>query len=552
MNLQKKNKRNKGITLIALAVTIIVMLILAGVTMATLTGENGIITQAKKSKEASKKAEADEKANLANMAAMMENGGKSIFGRGVNQPQIEEGMIPVKYKDGNWIICDEDDEEWYDYSENSKKWANMMLSDGKYKKGTNAEIGTIVEEADLGSMFVWIPRYAYSINKYKTQVGSAGSGEGSTQKITDVTFLVGKTNSDIDGNSYPTDYNVVETKKGKATEKIVHPGFEFGGEQLAGIWSAKFEVSMAETNNNTNANNNTTNKTLKVVPNAESWRYIQVGNCFLNCYNMNKDNNIYGISNINTDSHLMKNNEWGAIAYLAASQYGTTPTFNNSYIQYTEGGETRYHSYSGGNGQNVGGNYKTNKTQSTTGNETGIYDLNGGAWEYVAAYWDNGNGNLGGQGTGTIFTSNKLKAEYEKYWNKYEVSETEIAEMNAGLWNKDNTANSIRKSITDDRYNLMRNIKGDAMYEVINTYSYYGKKTDNSYDWGFDLSYSSAQYNGRTYYNNDFALIGNCSLPFLRRGGLWWDGSSAGVFASIGDNGYAYGDVGFRPVLVVE
>ena len=540
MNLQKKNKRNKGITLIALAVTIIVMLILAGVTMATLTGENGIITQAKKSKEASKKAEADEKANLANMAAMMENGGKSIFGRGVNQPQIEEGMIPVKYKDGNWIICDEDDEEWYDYSENSKKWANMMLSDGKYKKGTNAEIGTIVEEADLGSMFVWIPRYAYSINKYKTQVGSASSGEGSTQKITDVTFLVGKTNSDIDGNSYPTDYNVVETKKGKATEKIVHPGFEFGGEQLAGIWSAKFEASMAETNNNTTDNNNTTNKTLKVLPNADSWRYIQVGNCFLNCYNMNNAKNIYGIAS-KTDSHLMKNNEWGAIAYLATSQYGVTPTFDNSYVSY----EGKYHSYTGA------GDYKTNKTQSTTGNETGIYDLNGGAWEYVAAYWDNGNGNLGGQGTGTIFTSNKLKAEYEKYWNKYEVSETEIAEMNAGLWNKDNTANSIRKSITDDRYNLMRNIKGDAMYEVINTYSYYGKKTDNNYEWGMDLSYSGAQY-GKTYYNNDFALIGNSLRPFLFRGGNWWVGSSAGVFASGGINGDADTLNGFRPVLVVE
>ena len=42
--------QNKGITLIALAVTIIVMLILAGVTIATLTGDSGIITQASLSK----------------------------------------------------------------------------------------------------------------------------------------------------------------------------------------------------------------------------------------------------------------------------------------------------------------------------------------------------------------------------------------------------------------------------------------------------------------------------------------------------------------------
>ena len=541
-------KRNKGITLIALAVTIIVMLILAGVTMATLTGENGIISQAKKAKEASKKAEDDEKANLANMAAIMENGGQSIFGRGVNKPQISEGMIPVKYNGTNWVICDEDDEEWYDYE--NKKWANIMLSDGTYKQGINAEVETIVQDTELGSMFVWIPRYAYSINKYKTQVGSNTVGEGTTQEITNITFLVGKTNSDINGNTYATDYNVLETQVGSATEKIVHPGFEFGGEQLAGIWSAKFEASMAESNNNTTDNNNKTNKTLKIVPNAESWRYIQVGNCFINCYNMNNSNNIYGITS-NTDSHLMKNNEWGAIAYLATSQYGVTPTKNDSYIEYTEGGETKYHSYSGGNGRVEGGKYKVNKAQSTTGNETGIYDLNGGAWEYVAAYWDNGNGNLSGQGTSTIFKNNKLNTTYEKYWNKYEVSEAEITEMKAGLWGKDNTANNIRKSITDDRYNLMRNIKGDAMYEVINTYSYYGKKTDNNYEWGLNESYSSAQW-GKTFYNDDFALIGNCSRPFLRRGGIWWVGSRARVFASGGSDGVADYYLGFRPVLVVQ
>ena len=550
MKLQKNNKE-KGVTLIALAVTIIVMLILAGVTIATLTGENGIIAQAKKSKESSKKAEEDEKANLANMAAMMENGGKSLFGRGVNQPQLSSGMIPIKYNGTNWVICDEDDEEWYDYSEDKKQWANIMLSDGKYKQGAlDAGVGTIVEEADLGSMFVWIPRYAYSINKYKTAVGSANSGEGTTQKITDVTFLVGKTNSDVNGKTYETDYNAVEAQKGKATEKIVHPAFKFGGEQLAGIWCAKFEASMAEENNNTYQNNNTTNKTLKIVPNAESWRYIQVGNCFLNSYNMNKANNIYGITS-STDSHLMKNSEWGAVAYLAVSQYGVTPTRNDSYISYTEGGETRYHSYSGGNGQNIGGNYKGNVSQSTTKNVTGIYDLNGGAWEYVAAYWDNGNGNLSGQGTSTIFPSNKLKTEYEKYWDKYEVSENEKTEMANGLWNKGPEANNIRKSITDDRYNLMRDIKGDAMYEVINTYSYYGKQTDNNYQWGTSLSYTGVQW-GYTYYNGDFALIGNCSRPFLLRGGSWWFGTKAGVFASNGYYVYTNYNIGFRPVLVVE
>ena len=43
----KELQRNKGITLISLVITIIVLLILAGVTIATLVGENGIITKAR-------------------------------------------------------------------------------------------------------------------------------------------------------------------------------------------------------------------------------------------------------------------------------------------------------------------------------------------------------------------------------------------------------------------------------------------------------------------------------------------------------------------------
>ena len=47
---ESKIKTNKGITLIALVITIIVLLILAGVTIAMITGENGILTKANNSK----------------------------------------------------------------------------------------------------------------------------------------------------------------------------------------------------------------------------------------------------------------------------------------------------------------------------------------------------------------------------------------------------------------------------------------------------------------------------------------------------------------------
>ena len=56
--------RNKGITLIALVITIIVLLILAGVTIVTLTGENGILTQANNVKEQTEQSELEEEVKL--------------------------------------------------------------------------------------------------------------------------------------------------------------------------------------------------------------------------------------------------------------------------------------------------------------------------------------------------------------------------------------------------------------------------------------------------------------------------------------------------------
>ena len=58
-------KNNKGITLIALVITIIVLLILAGVSIAMLTGENGILTQAENSKNDTSDAEVADRINMA-------------------------------------------------------------------------------------------------------------------------------------------------------------------------------------------------------------------------------------------------------------------------------------------------------------------------------------------------------------------------------------------------------------------------------------------------------------------------------------------------------
>ena len=79
-NLRKQGKANKGITLIALVITIIVLLILAAVSIATLAGENGILSKANTAKTETEKAGAKEKVQMAVMSSF-DNSGKLDYGQ---------------------------------------------------------------------------------------------------------------------------------------------------------------------------------------------------------------------------------------------------------------------------------------------------------------------------------------------------------------------------------------------------------------------------------------------------------------------------------------
>ncbi len=583
--LSKCAERYSGITLISLVITIIILIILAGVSISLVLGENGLFTKAQKAAKDMDIASLKEQIGTELLSMQIENEENNFvieksevekvlskYGQviksedgniiglkptgkdyeipfselwqgettnsndateHVNVPELAEGMIPIKYKEGQWEICSENDSEWYNYDEGKKEWANVMLSDGKYK-GETAVIGQKVEDKDLGSMFVWIPRYAYSIKEYGVE---KEDGEGTTQKITDVTFLVGTTNKDEEGKEYDLDYDTGEVEKAKteaeaegktvSTPKIVHPAFNFGGTNLSGIWVAKFEASM-EGQENTNIADTTTGddittKNVKVLPNVQSWRYISIGNIFTNCLAMNDNENIYGITSA-VDSHLMKNSEWGAVAYLSASQYGITPTINTS----NENESGKIEAYTGGQ------DYKSKLTQSTTGNITGVYDMCGGAWEYVAAYYDNQNDNLGTNGTTIYFEGNKLKAEYEKYWDKYEVDEEEKTTILSEI------DDAKIKDLAEERLNLMKNVKGVGMYDVKKTFSFYSK----TWSWLIDVNTAGT---GVGIYNNDCTLVGNILKPFLLRGGGWNNNTATGVFASSGFFGNAYSDARFPP-----
>ena len=342
---------------------------------------------------------------------------------------------------------------------------------------------------------------------------------------------------------------------------IVHPAFTFGDEEIEGFWTAKFEASMAEENTNTVANNNVVNKTVKIVPNVNSWRYIQEGNAFKTCLKM-KEEIKYKLSK-KSDTHQMKNNEWGAIAYLSASQYGNIPTKNNSGTSQ----EGKYYVYI------AGGDYITNINQSTTGNITGIYDLNGGAWEYVAAYWNNKGSGLEETGTEEIFYDGKLNKEYEKYFDKYEVGDLE-KEEGEKIWNMLSTeGNKKLYELANERINLMKYIKGDAMYEAINEWSYWGRYGEvytvndvkyNPYEFTTwlkpiinedgeltDTGETKVLQYGRGLYGNDYTLIGTYIYSFIRRGGDWGDDNASGIFSSCGSYGSSGYVAGFRPTIII-
>ena len=91
--------KNSGITLIALVITIIVLLILAGVSIAMLTGENGVLTQAQNAKNRTAEAEAEERADLDKQNALIDNlaNGKSIVQPGV----IVDSTLKNNYIDAN-------------------------------------------------------------------------------------------------------------------------------------------------------------------------------------------------------------------------------------------------------------------------------------------------------------------------------------------------------------------------------------------------------------------------------------------------------------------
>ena len=324
------------------------------------------------------------------------------------RPVVNEGLIPVVFdttagttsvKNGTKVkTIGKNDSNWYNYSE--KKWANAVLVTNTSRSKYLNTSGVTVSESDILGYFVWIPRYRYKI--WTTGVSSSGK----EQEI-DIIFE-GKNET-----------KAVATQTGGY---YTHPAFTFGNTELDGFWIGKFETG------------GTANEP-KVKPDIRALVSQNISTQFATALKFAggtqsgstvtfNGNSTYGLTS-KTDSHMLKNSEWGAVAYLSHSKYGANREvyINNSSGLYTgrSGGNvsgstpingtytdqtstTQYNSYGFYTWDGYLLNYNTNtrsstrileKVASTTGNIYGVYDMSGGAYEYVMGNFANTIGRSG-------------------------------------------------------------------------------------------------------------------------------------------------------------
>ena len=145
MSEKRLNKQSKGITLIALVITIIVLLILAGVSIAMLTGQNGILTQAQTAKKQTTNKSAEEKVKLAVMAARSQSEDASLDLEKLTTEvttnyggQVDGGAFPATVTiDGKSFTVDSDGNVTSKDSETAGK-VTIIEGDGK-------SVGNIIE-----------------------------------------------------------------------------------------------------------------------------------------------------------------------------------------------------------------------------------------------------------------------------------------------------------------------------------------------------------------------------------------------------------------------
>jgi len=367
---------------------------------------------------------------------------KYVDASGANEPVLTSGMIAVTYDtQKGWVTADTTT-EWYNYT--NQMWANAVTVSTEEARNTykSATPGTPVSMDDINTMWVWIPRYEYQYTDLGTSY--AGGTKALPGEI--------KVNFISASQITPSDSSVYK----------IPEGFTFGEENIPGFWMAKFETSTLETcvaaTNVVDTGCDFATFTLQVKPNVTSWRGARVSTMFEASRLMQSSTNApkYGFTTVGNgtmDVHMLKNTEWGIVAMLSQSRYGK---YGNS--SYTGANKEVYQnkssSYITGMSNGTPGTSTTTNPQitydtpdtgygaSTTGTIYGVYDMSGGAYEYVmgnlndysgqSSTYNSGFSGTNGPSTGArewpgaqyydLYTSNTASDAYKAGDATYETS----------------------------------------------------------------------------------------------------------------------------------
>ena len=316
----------------------------------------------------------------------------------------EGKLVPVTIENNGVVKKANLSNAWYSYADH--KWANAVIL------GDNTDMpkdGEVIAEEAIESYFVWIPKYSYKIFNL-TEYSTLGTIEEKAQEI-EIQFGLDNTGNTSEECATPMLDNGVQGASGatgncSVGKWMTHPAFlAFGGN---GFWVGKFESGYKDATSTSTAQVDSKDASKLIIkPNVYSWRNITVGNAFT----------VSKSYEPNMKSHMMKNTEWGAVAYLSHSIYGTCNKSGEEKATCTEvrinnnsgfvtgysakvapttgyDGYKDYGNVTPGSNNETGSsdfkgtyNYKNTASQnaSTTNNYSGIYDMSGGAWEYVAS-----------------------------------------------------------------------------------------------------------------------------------------------------------------------
>ena len=429
---------------------------------------------------------------------------------------------------------------------------------------------------------MWIPRFAYKVN--------------SSTKTFDIVFLEGTTDYYYENGErkeakrQKTENETIDTTTGYT----VHPAFTNessinyanGGwdKELTGIWVSKFEAGYASGNNSVTPTASSIKYTQASawVAGAEvgtdsistarnyldgeygvksgsdytfkngtapsikyptfqgltySMNYINQNDAFNISKALTESGNIYGLNSSSTDSHMMKNSEWGAIAYLAQSKYGLNGTniyINNVNLNNSTGAQSVYAvtgctgatedassvatTITELNNRTTSGVYvwtqKSGTKASTTGTIYGIYDMSGGTWERTAGLVNNGNENLTKYGQSLMNALNNGKS------SKYVTVYSHDSSIDKDGANIDTASTANWKANTK--------IYGDGIHET------------------------STAGTEKTSWYGDYSYFPTAIYPFSVRGGYCWDTDGTGLFYFTRHNGSSEYGGSFRSVLVTQ